>query len=252
LNARGWSVLDAQQQFSGHRVFLLITPIEICANYRELTGIVGRIDWRMSWEARSEVAKGLHKGIELMRALGEDTRVVFMTDGHEAPPINPDVPPQFTGEKGAIGGVLVGVGGTKPVPIPKFDANGERQGFWQADEVLHIDTFNADRIAREGGAAAALGTEHLSSLRETYLEHLAGQTGLAYHRLDDAAALSRLLQSDAYGSAKVVTADLRWLYALVALAALVGSLVIELVGRWRGRMNDRWPPHTAVQAIGEV
>ncbi len=63
--------------FTGHRAFLLITPIEICANYRELSSILNNIDWRMMWEARSEIAKGLFKSIALMKELEGQTRLVF-------------------------------------------------------------------------------------------------------------------------------------------------------------------------------
>ena len=100
---------------------------------------------------------------------------MFLTDGHEAPPINPDVKPSFSGEVGAVGGLLVGVGGTLPVPIPKFDAEGKLQGYWQAEDVMHVDTFRAEQQQREGAAVSSAGSEHLSSLKEDYLRGLAQQ-----------------------------------------------------------------------------
>jgi mxaL protein len=210
--------------FTGHRAFLMITPVEICANYRELSTMLSSIDWRMTWEARSEVAKGLFKSIELLKLFQERTRLVFLTDGHEAPPINPDVPPQFAGERGAIKGLLVGVGGDLPVPIPKLDDSGAQKGVWKADEVLQVDTFRAEHDARDGTPALNAGTEHLSSLRESYLQMLADKTGLTYHRLVGARDLSGLLESRALGILKVTTADLRWLLALVALVAFLAAL----------------------------
>ncbi|MSR13917.1 MAG: VWA domain-containing protein [Gammaproteobacteria bacterium] len=211
--------------FTGHRAFLLITPIEICANYRELSTMLSSIDWRMTWEARSEVAKGLYKSLELLKALPGQTRLVFLTDGHEAPPLNPDVPPQFAGDKGAIRGLLVGVGGALPVPIPKLDEEGAVQGVWKSDEVMHIDSFRAEKNAREGKLALNSGTEHLSSLRETYLQGLADNTGLTYHRLTETAGLSRELKSAALAIPKITTTDVRGMLALAALLALVASLV---------------------------
>lgn len=221
--------------FTGHRAFLLITPIEVCANYRELSMMVSGIDWRMTWEARSEVAKGLYKSIGLLKALPGQTRLVFLTDGHEAPPINPDVAPQFVGEKGAISGLLVGVGGDLPVPIPKFDGNGTPQGVWKSDEVMHIDAFRAELNAREGRQALNTGTEHLSSLRETYLKGLADKTGLTYYRLKDAAGLSRQMTSKALGIPKVTTTDVRGLFALGALLALVSTI-------WSTPLRRSTPP----------
>jgi len=208
--------------FSGHRAFLLITPIELCANFAELSSMLARIDWRMTWEERSEVAKGVFRSLELLRALQDTTRLVFLTDGHEAPPLNPDVKPAFAGEVGAVRGVLMGVGGASPVPIPKFDAEGRQQGYWQAEDVMQVDSFRADQNQREG-AQAARGTEHLSSLKEDYLRALAQQTGLAYVRLEDGAALSRALTSPAMGIAERQPTDIRWLFALAALVTLAMS-----------------------------
>ncbi len=209
--------------FSGHRAFLLVTPLEVCANYRELSQILERIDWRMTWEARSEVAKGLYKSIALMTALAAQTRLVFVTDGHEAPPINPEVPPRFQGEAGEVSGLIVGVGGDLPARIPKFGDDGEPDGYWEADDVMHVDTFTAERNAREGLTTTQVGTEHLSALRGSYLQELAARTGLTYLRLSDADDLHDALTRRALGIPRVITTDVRWLYALAALVLLLAT-----------------------------
>lgn len=220
--------------FSGHRAFLLVTPIEICANYSELSTIVRRIDWRMTWKARSEVAKGLHKSMNLLKQLPATTRLVFLTDGHEAPPINPELPPRYDGEPGDVAGLIVGVGGATPVPIPKFDDTGAQRGFWKADEVTHIDAFSAMQNAREGIASDVQGTEHLSSLRETYLQAIARNTGLVYERLEQDSRLAHLMTRDQFSIEKVVTSDIRWIFALAALIVLAATLVR---GGARGRQT---------------
>ncbi len=212
--------------FSGHRAFLLITPIEICANYGELLIMLDSIDWRMTWEARSEVAKGLYKSVQLLQQLPGQSRLIFFSDGHEAPPINPELPPQFVGTKGEVKGLIVGVGGKTPVPIPKFDKTGEQQGYWKAHEVLHIDAYSQARSAREGEKAVVTGTEHLSSLREAYLKVLADNTGLTYLRLGDAKQFAKQLQSKTLRIPKIVSTDMRWLFALGSLIAILATLVI--------------------------
>jgi mxaL protein len=211
--------------FAGHRAFLMNTPIETCANYSELAAILGGIDWRMTWEARSEIAKGVFKSLELLTMLDSQTRLVFVTDGHEAPPLNPDVPPTFRGEVGAVSGLVVGVGGSELAQIPKYDAKGEHAGFWQAQDVLHVDTFRAERYAREGRQPVT-GTEHLSALREDYLVDLAGSTGLLYHRLEGASGLAERMQDEALGIPTDVTADMRWVFALVALVTFVLMMLV--------------------------
>lgn len=210
--------------FTGHRAFLMMTPIELCANFSELSGMVTRVDWRMTWEERSEIAKGVFRSLELLRGFKDSTRLVFLTDGHEAPPINPDVKPAFAGKVGAVKGVLVGVGGARPVPIPKLDAEGKQHGDWRAEDVMQVDSFRADENQREGRGAAA-GTEHLSSLKEDYLRGLAKETGLDYLRLDSSAGFMRALTAPAMGIPRHQATDIRWLFALTALLCLCLSLL---------------------------
>ena len=206
--------------FSGHRAFMLTEPVEICKNLHDLIKTVELIDWTATWESRSEIAKGLYKSIKLMTQIEKNTRVVFFTDGHEAPPVNPDQLPRFPGKVGEIKGVIVGVGGDKSVKIPKLERSGEQNGFWQADQVVHIDVYTQAKNKREG-IKFAIGTEHLSSLREPYLKKLAEKTGLQYMRLQDAKALSSQLKHKDLSHPKSVQADIRWILALLTLLFLI-------------------------------
>ena len=224
--------------FSGHRSLLLFSPVEVCAQRRELRTMVAGIDWRMAWTARSEVAKGLHDAIRVAAELGGETRLVFVTDGHEAPPLHPVYRPRFRGKPGAIRGLIVGVGGLRPVPIPKLDRNGEQIGVWSADEVQQVDSYSFGRagtnvageamVGVDGGdleARIRAGTEHLSQLRETHLEQLAAETGLYYHRLRHPAALVERLQARDLSVTRLQALDLRWLPAvLTLLLVLAGHL----------------------------
>ncbi len=206
--------------FSGHRAFLLLTPIEVCAHYRELSAVLDNISWRMNWERRSEVAKGVHKSISLAQQMASETRLVFLTDGHEAPPIDPALPPLFRGESGAIKGLLVGVGGDEPVPIPKFDRDGSPAGYWQAADFVSGAAATSAHLVQADASMA-----HLSAVHEAYLQGLAGETGLTYLRLRDAQSLARRIKSDELGIPAVTTVDVRWLLALGALLAFSASLV---------------------------
>ena len=133
--------------FSGHRTFLLLNPVEICENYPELVAILQSIHWRMAWKARSEVTKGLDSALLIAAKMGEELRLVFLTDGHEAPPINDRFPPKTKAEAGEIDGIIVGVGGLDPKPIPKLDRRDQRLGYWQHNEVLQVDPYALGRGA---------------------------------------------------------------------------------------------------------
>lgn len=111
----GWGV------FTEYRSFLLIAPQLVCENLTELRSTLDNIDGRMAWTGNSEVAKGLFSGIGIARQLPDKPSLVFVTDGHESPPVNPQHRPVFNDKPGVVQGLIVGVGGLRPFPIPKFD-----------------------------------------------------------------------------------------------------------------------------------
>lgn len=224
----GWAV------FTEYRAFLLHTPIEVCAHLNELRSTLDRIDGRMAWVGGSEVAKGLHSSLKLVRQLQRPTALVFVTDGHEAPPLNPRHRPAFDGQRGEVAGLIVGVGGTVPSPIPKVDLEGRALGYWRADEVQQTDPRSRGRGASVGGEAmvedakdaatlpdAAAGQEHLSALHEAYLQLLASELGLHYQRLESADDLAAALTAPALARPVPVPADGRAALAVLALVLLL-------------------------------
>jgi mxaL protein len=227
----GWAI------FTEYRSFLLFAPVEVCANRAELRATLDGIDNRMAWTGSSEIAKGLHSAIGIAKALPGVPSLVFVTDGHEAPPLSPRHRPAFDDKPGEVGGLIVGVGGSTPVPIPKSDSAGRPLGFWSADEVLQVDprSLGRDAIVRGEtmtedpdavpavGLGATPGAEHLSSLREPYLQLLAAENGLVFHRLLQPQALAEALQASALARPVLTRVDAR-----VPLAALALALLLSL------------------------
>jgi mxaL protein len=225
----GWGV------FTEYRSFLLFEPIEVCANLAELRATLANIDGRMAWSGNSEIAKGLHSGLEIARALPGNPSLVFITDGQEAPPLSPSHRPSFDDKPGAVSGLIVGVGGALPSPIPKRDPSGRPLGFWRADEVAQTDPYSrgrgtsveGERMADDsaGPAAPALGAtpgaEHLSALREPYLKMLAREQALGFLRLDSAQALADALTAPALAKPAQVRAEGRALFATIALVLVL-------------------------------
>lgn len=223
--------------FTEHRTFLLFAPVEVCENYAALSTMLDRIDWRMAWAARSEVAKGLYSGLSLAAALGEETRLVFLTDGHEAPPVHPEFRPRFQGTPGEIAGAIIGVGGSEPAPIPRLDGEGKVVGYWAAVEVLQVDTYSLGRGANvqaepmvgvdmsDVDKRIAAGTEHLSTLRGAYLEQLAGETGLQYFRPETPQQLGTWLTQSGFADYRPAHTDLRWLPGILAVLSLLLAYV---------------------------
>jgi mxaL protein len=188
------------------------------------------LDWRMAWEGDSYIASGLYSALALARDLRAD--LLFFTDGHEAPPLPASGPPPFEGARGKVGGVIVGVGGRAAVPIPKFDDRGHETGFWSMEDVPQENRSGIppkDAASRAGfnprnapfGGAAAVGTEHLTELREEHLESLAHGTGLGYVHLTDAKELRAAVARHADARTISTSVDLSALPASVALVALI-------------------------------
>jgi len=236
----GWAV------FTEYRSFLLLAPIEVCANLNELRATLDHIDVQMAWAGNSEVSKAIHSGLGIAGALPEKPALVFITDGQEAPPLNPKYRPRFDDKPGEIPGLIVGVGDpAKASPIPKTDPIGRPLGFWRADEVLQTDprsrgrgaSVGNEQLVDDGGAAspapalgATPGREHLSALREPYLRLLADERGLGFHRLESADGLSEALRAPAMARPVSARADARVALAVLALGLL---LWVEGAGAWR-------------------
>ena len=229
----GWAV------FTEYRSYLLLAPVEVCANLSELRATLARIDGRMAWTGNSEIAKGVHSALGIARQIAGTPSLVFVTDGHESPPLNPLHRPAFDDKPGEVGGLIVGVGALEPSPIPKTDTEGRPLGFWRADEVMQTEPHSQRRgdVPTEEAlgqrAARALegtpGSEHLSALHETYLRLLAAEQGLAFHRLRTPQALGDALMAPRLARPVPVRADLR-----PALAALALCLLLARHAGWIG------------------
>lgn len=219
--------------FTQHRTLLLFTPVEVCEHYDEVIKTITDIDWRMAWRARSEVAKGLYSALGIMKQLKAPAHLVFLTDGHEAPPVHPELRPRFSGTPGDVAGLIIGVGGATPVPIPKFNILGDSVGTWQPDEVLQVDVYT---IGRSGSVAGEVmvgvdrstleqriagGTEHLSAVREDYLLTLASEVGHPYYHLSSPDMLADTLMQPQFGYPKQASQDVRWILGTLALMCLL-------------------------------
>jgi mxaL protein len=118
------------------------------------------------------------------------------------------------------------------VPIPRHDPEGRAIGTWGAGDVVQRANRGVNPNAPEAAenasnplpamAGATPGQEHLSALREGYLQLLATETGLGYHRLSDANGLRRALLAPALAHEVEARRSLRWPACGLALLVLLG------------------------------
>ncbi|HEU5294805.1 MAG TPA: quinoprotein relay system zinc metallohydrolase 2 [Burkholderiaceae bacterium] len=212
----GWAV------FAEYRTLLLMAPIEVCENHAELVAALERIDGTMRWSNASEITKGVFWAMRTARdtAAGGAVQVVFMTDGHEAPPLGARTLRLFDDlHPGEQPGWLVGVGGDTPQPIPRADKFGRPIGLWRADEVV-----------QQPGTSS----EHLSALHEAHLEALARQVGFRYARLRSLESIRPVLHDPRAAQRVMVPTDVSPLPVATALLLLAFNFMPARLGA-RGR-----------------
>jgi mxaL protein len=201
--------------FAEYRTLLLLAPIEVCDNYNDLLASLDRIDGRMRWGNASEIGKGLFWAMRGARDVGGQPKVVFLTDGQEAPPLDGEGVPMFDDlRRGAIGGWLVGVGGYAPRPIPRTDADGRPMGYWHSDEVVQRETPSSK-------SAASTSHEHLSEVREPYLRKLAREVGFEYVHLQTFDSIRDAMLNPRFAGRRIAPTDFAWVAATAALFVLI-------------------------------
>lgn len=151
----------------------------------------------------------------MLAAQGTQPRpdIVFISDGQEAPPLDPAYPPRQLEnlQNHQIRGWLIGTGARAPSPIPRVDEEGHRQGYWRADEVVQPTS---------AGVTSTPAMEHLSGLREPHLRTPADQLGFNYARLSSPASLSETLRDPRFARSRPTPTDLFWLPVSIAVLVL--------------------------------
>jgi mxaL protein len=204
--------------FAEYRSLLLLAPVEVCDNYNDLLASLDNIDGRIRWANASEVGKGMYWSVRTALDAGSKPDVIFVTDGHEAPPLAPGEPVSMPKDvqPGQVRGWVVGTGGDTPQQIPRSDADGRRLGYWRAHQVLQILSPDGKSI---------IGAEHLSALRETHLKALSNRVGFSYMRLTDFDSIGAAMRDPRLVRRAPAPVDLYWLP--------VGAAILLLAWRFR-------------------
>ena len=216
--------------FTERRSFLLFNPIEVCENFAAIDEAIAMLDWRMAWEGDSYVSKGLYSAIDIARDLKAD--LVFVTDGHELPPLPFSGLSPFEGKPGDVRGMIVGAGGRTATPLLKYDDDGREVGTYSQQDVPQENRAGPpppDAASRPGyhpkwapyGNAVVNNNEHMATVREAYLKQLAAVTGLSYVYLGDTPDLAPPLMAAARGRPLKVATDVSAVPGGLALAMLV-------------------------------
>lgn len=215
--------------FSGHRTLALLAPVEVCANRYELTEAIGQINTRMAWAQASQISRGVYSALSVAHELPDPPSLVFITDGHEAPPLGDAEGLGGGGEAAGkrIRGLLVGVGGLTPQPIPRSDRDGRVVGWWSAGEVVQLPSVPGRPPSHE----------QLSSLHEGRLNALSSAAELGYIRLDSPRVLFHALTDPALTHEETFLSDVRWVPASLAGLFLCLFYLPALPARMAGALR---------------
>jgi mxaL protein len=206
--------------FTTQNTRILFDPLEICEHFSVVDDVLEHLDWRMAWSANSFVAGGLFSALSQISQRGGDTRLAFFTDGDQVPAEADQ--PNFNGKTGELQGLIFGVGGLAPVPIPRLDMENRLQGYWEQGDLDTGLSSNTDRSALL-----------MSKVDELRLTQLATLTGLRYQHLTDAKTLIKAMTAPELALFRLVDTDIRQPIALTALLLWLASLLASRLLNWR-------------------
>ena len=177
--------------FAGSDVLPLFEPIEVCRHYPAIEQVVRGIDWRMAWDGDSRVEAAVVAALHEAGQRGLD--LVFISDGDEAPHVTVPHFGDLLAMQGKVKGLLVGVGGPQPRPVPRLDADNRVIGYWSAVDAVREGFYpNLSELVKDDQSAAELERtgafdevrEHKSALNEEYFRQVGVAAGLGYVAAD--------------------------------------------------------------------
>ena len=174
--------------FAGVSVAATYTPINICDNYSAINSTIQHLDWRSVWSGNSRIREGLSNLARLIRSFPQSARVVFLTDGEEAPRLHTFNTRDLSQFQGETDWLMVGIGSEEGSAIPKYDSENQLIGFWSIDSfalqpgIAQISQSNIG--ARNDSIAFSESDRYISKLNEKYLIEITSMIKGKYVRGD--------------------------------------------------------------------
>jgi mxaL protein len=213
--------------FAAENVGLLLTPLEVCANYDVITDSIDHLEWRMAWRGNSRLTFGIKSAESMFDYLNIPATMLFFTDGDEAPKVNAINKLDLSGVQIGKNLLFIGVGGHQPVPIPRYNSSNKWVGYWSSDTKENSagavgDTYSdTSKDEPDPIVAYAEFDRYLSQLDSEYLKQISAEIKGSYIEGQDTEEFYTYVQSQKPSASFVTAYSLKWLYLILALLMLL-------------------------------
>jgi len=212
--------------FVGVSVAASYTPIEICENFNAIENTIDHLDWRSGWSGNSRIRESFFNLARLIRSFPENSQVVYLTDGEEAPKLHTFNTRDLSQFQGGNDWLIVGIGSLKGAPIPKLDGKNQLIGYWSSDSfglqpgIAQISEANLG--TRDNVIAGGESDRYISKLDEVYLKDITKQIHGIYVRGDSVINILSAMKKQKPAWQDKADFHLKWFFA--SLAGIIFSL----------------------------
>lgn len=209
--------------FAAENVGLLQMPLEVCANYDVITDAIDHLEWRMAWRGNSRLSFGIKSAESMFDYLNIPATMLFFTDGEEAPKVNAINKLDLSGVQIGKNLLFVGVGGSQPVPVPRYNSSNKWVGYWSSETKENSagavgDTYSdTSKDEPDPIVAYAEFDRYLSQLDSEYLKQVSEEIKGGYIEGKDTQEFYSYIQSQKPSASFVTAYSLKWLYLTLAL-----------------------------------
>lgn len=225
--------------YSAENVALLFMPLEVCANYDEIIDSILQLEWRMAWSGNSRITFGVKAAEGVLDYLDTPAKMLFFTDGDEAPKANGINKLDLSDVRIGKRVVFVGIGGKESVPIPRYNANNKWVGYWGIDSKEEGggggNYADASKDDPDPVVASAEYDRYLSKLDEEHLQSLAEEIKAQYIEGSDSEEFLNFVQKQTPAAKITSIYSLTWIYYSLAFLSVLGIYLPNLWPRGSGR-----------------
>jgi mxaL protein len=224
--------------FAAENVALLISPLEVCANYDVVMDTIAHLEWRMAWKGNSRISFGIKAAANIFDSLNLPAKLLFFTDGDEAPWLNVTIKQDLSSVRMGDNFIFVGVGEKEKIAVPRYNAANKRVGYWPINDnnnagAVGVNYANPSLDDADPPIATAEYDRYLSQLNEEYLQTLSKEIKGKYIKAQDSESFYNYVQHQTPAAKFVTPYSIRWLYLFLAALSILVTFLPDMLQKLR-------------------